>query len=203
MTTFPLLQRAYSRLGNSILGAGVMLLACWLGSLTLAASYQSYENWRLRSADRGNLHMKKSESAQTQSVTVLRAGDLIGKIEIPKIGLSAIIREGTDAGTLLLAVGHLQGSALPGAAGNIVLSGHRDSFFRVLRTIQVGEQISITLPGRRYSYRVVSTTIVNPEDTYVLDPTPAPTLTLVTCYPFYFVGNAPHRFIVRAQQIQG
>jgi len=103
-----------------------------------------------------------------------------------------------DDGTLDRGVGHIEGTATPGAEGNSGIAGHRDGFFRGLKDIAAGDVIELdTLHGRE-SYRVERTWIVDPEDVSVLDPTTTRALTLVTCYPFYFVGSAPRRFIVRA-----
>jgi sortase A len=128
------------------------------------------------------------------------AGDTVGRIEIPRLGVSAIIKAGTDARTLQLAVGHIPGTAFPGDPGNVGLAAHRDTFFRRLRDIQSDDEIRLTTPEGAYTYRVARTDIVEPEDVWVLDPTDHPTLTLVTCYPFSYVGSAPQRFIVRAQR---
>jgi sortase A len=124
---------------------------------------------------------------------------VLGRIEIPRIGVSAIVREGDDDTTLAVAVGHIPGTAWPGERGNMALAGHRDSFFRALRHIQLHDTIRIRTAGRRYEYRVDSTEVVAPQATRVLDPTGDAVLTLVTCYPFEWVGHAPNRFIVRAR----
>ena len=106
--------------------------------------------------------------------------------------------EGTDDFTLNRAVGHIANTARPGSDGNSGIAGHRDGFFRGLKDITPGDAIELeTLDGSEV-YRVERTWIVDPEDVSVLDPTPARSLTLVTCYPFYFIGSAPRRFIVRA-----
>lgn len=123
---------------------------------------------------------------------------VLGKIEIQQVGISAMIAEGVDHGTLKRAVGHIPGTALPGEDGNIVLAAHRDTFFRPLRKIQKGDEIALTTWNGAYRYRVESIQVVGPDDVGALSPTRQPTLTLVTCYPFYFVGSAPKRFIVRA-----
>lgn len=125
----------------------------------------------------------------------------IGRVEIPRLGVSAIVREGVDDGTLRRAVGHVPETALPGDTGNVALAAHRDTFFRPLRNIRNGDRIHITTPDGRHEYTVDETRIVDPTDVWVLDPTPQPTLTLVTCYPFDYVGSAPRRFIVRATSI--
>jgi sortase A len=126
---------------------------------------------------------------------------VLGRIEIPRIGVSAIVREGDDDTTLSIAVGHIPGTARPGERGNMALAGHRDSFFRALRHIRVHDTIRISTAGRRYEYRVDATEVVAPEATEVLDQTGAAVLTLVTCYPFGYLGHAPNRFIVRASPL--
>ena len=125
-------------------------------------------------------------------------GSAIGRIEIPRLGVSSVIRAGVDARTLRLAVGHIPGTALPGHSGNIGLAGHRDTFFRKLRNIRTFDEIRIVTPAGTVSYEVERTRIVKPEDTSVLDDTSIPSVTLVTCYPFTYLGSAPDRFIVRA-----
>ena len=95
-------------------------------------------------------------------------------------------------------MGYIPGTALPGEAGNVGLAGHRDTFFRQLRDIRPDDEIRVATPDGIFSYRVERTLIVNPTDVWVLDPTSTATLTLVTCYPFTYIGSAPQRFIVRA-----
>jgi sortase A len=129
------------------------------------------------------------------------AGSPLGRIEISSIGLAAMIMEGTDGKTLRLAVGHIPGTALPGQQGNVALAGHRDTFFRGLCNIHKDDEISLTTLHGTYSYRVDSTQVVEPQDVKVLAATADDFLTLVTCYPFYFVGPAPKRFIVRAHRV--
>ena len=126
---------------------------------------------------------------------------LIGRLEIPRLGLSAIVMEGTSTSTLRRALGHIAGTALPGQTGNVGVSGHRDTFFRPLRNIEPNDVITLSTTRGEYRYRVLSTRIVDPSDTAVLDPNEKETLTLVTCFPFYFVGPAPKRYIVRAERI--
>jgi LPXTG-site transpeptidase (sortase) family protein len=124
-------------------------------------------------------------------------GGLVGRMEIPRLNLSAVIFEGTDEPVLSEGVGHLTGSALPGQKGNIVLAGHRDSFFRALRNIKGGDVVDVDTEQGSRRYVVTTTRIIQPTQIEVLEPTRNPTLTLVTCYPFYYVGHAPKRFIVQ------
>jgi len=126
---------------------------------------------------------------------------LIGRIEVPRLDLSVVVFEGTSHRTLRHAVGHITGTALPGQPGNLGIAGHRDTFFRPLRNIRPNDIIMLTTLRGAYRYRVVSTKVVSPDDVAVLDPDGNEILTLVTCYPFYLVGPAPARFIVRAERI--
>ena len=123
---------------------------------------------------------------------------LIGRIDVARLRLSALAREGVDTRTLRGSAGHVPGTALPGEPGNAAFAAHRDTFFRPLRNIRVGDTVRMHAPNRDSVYVVESTTVVEPDDTYVLDATTRPALTLITCYPFRFIGPAPERFIVRA-----
>ncbi len=122
----------------------------------------------------------------------------VGRIEVPRLDLSAMVMEGTSTRVLFRGVGHLTESELPGTAGNVVLAGHRDTFFRPLEHVRAGDVIRLTTVTGSFAYRVDTISIVEPTQTEVLAPTAEPVLTLVTCYPFRFIGPAPKRFIVRA-----
>jgi sortase A len=124
-----------------------------------------------------------------------------GRLEIQRLGVSVVVVEGTSETTLRRAAGHIVGTDLPGEPGNVGIAGHRDTFFRPLRNIHRDDVITLTTSRGEYRYRVVSTKIVSPYDVAVLNPDGAEILTLVTCYPFYFVGSAPDRFIVRAERV--
>jgi len=119
-------------------------------------------------------------------------------LSIPKIGLEVPVLAGTDDLTLNRAVGLIEGTPRPGEMGNSGIAGHRDGFFRGLKDVVAGDVIEVRSLSARRSYVVESIRIVQPEDVWVLAPTSSPVLTLVTCYPFYFIGSAPQRFIVRA-----
>jgi sortase A len=129
------------------------------------------------------------------------APDPLAVLRIPKLRLEVAVLPGTDDRTLDRALGHIEGTALPGTDGNLGIAGHRDGFFRGLKDIAPGDVIEIDTIQGRDVFRVERTWIVDPEDVSVLDPTPTRALTLVTCYPFYFVGSAPQRFIVRAVRV--
>jgi len=132
----------------------------------------------------------------------VREGGALGRIEIPRIGLAAVIAEGERETTLRLALGHIAGTALPGENGNVGLAGHRDGFFRPLARIRLHDEIRLTVErGRSILYRVDSTSVVDPSDVSVLARGPDDSLTLVTCYPFGYIGPAPRRFVVRATRL--
>jgi len=128
-------------------------------------------------------------------------GGVIGEIEVPRLGLKAIVVQGDSERLLRRAVGHLPETALPGQAGNIALAGHRDGLFRPLRNVRSGDTITLRTQDREFQYQVEWTAIVSPTAVQMIQPTIEPSLTLVTCYPFYYFGAAPKRFIVRARKI--
>lgn len=126
---------------------------------------------------------------------------MIGRLSVPRLHISVMVREGVDDDTLQKAVGHIPSTALPGQAGNVGLAGHRDTFFRDLRHVQTRDQIQFSTADREFNYEVESVIVVGQDAIEVLAASPDKSLTLVTCYPFYYIGNAPKRFIVRAKQV--
>ena len=131
----------------------------------------------------------------------VRRGDVVAEIDIPCLNLSVMVFEGDDAGILEQGAGHIPGTALPSASGNIGIAAHRDTYFRPLRTIRENDVIALKTPAGISRYAVTETEIVRPSDIGVLAPAPGRDLTLVTCYPFYYVGSAPKRYIVHARKI--
>ena len=132
----------------------------------------------------------------------LANGELIGRVDIPRLKLSAAVAEGDDDKTLGKAVGHLPDTPLPWERqGNVGLAAHRDGLFRALKGIRLNDDVRLVTTRGDFVYRVTKTHIVNPDDVWVLDPTERPTVTLITCYPFSYVGNAPQRFIVQAELV--
>jgi sortase A len=180
---------------------GIVALGYYTYVSAETALYQAYETREL-DAILASVPVPEPKAASTVAPPVRRPppprGATIGKIEIPRLGVAAVGRAGSDARTLRLAVGHIPGTALPGEGGNIGLAAHRDTFFRRLGDIREGDDVRVVTPEGTYHYRVEGTKIVDPSDVWVLDPTDHPALTLVTCYPFRYVGSAPRRFIVRA-----
>jgi sortase A len=185
---------------------GILALTGWLAVWLNARWQQTVAN---RELDR---RMEASGSTNSPAPSVrstvpppprLAEGDLIGRIEIPRLQISTVVFEGTNDNVLRIGVGHLAGSPLPGEQGNVVLAAHRDSYFRALRNIRKQDVIDVVTPSGTKQYRVDSLAIVTPDHTEVLGPTPGATLTLVTCYPFDWFGHAPKRFIVRAHELDG
>ncbi|HTQ57609.1 MAG TPA: class D sortase [Bryobacteraceae bacterium] len=128
-------------------------------------------------------------------------GTLLGRLVIPRLKLRSVVREGAGEGILAVALGHIPGTAFPGQPGNVGIAGHRDTLFRGLRQIADDDLIEIETPSGVYAYRVEKTSIVKPTDVDVLRASAQPELTLVTCYPFYYVGPAPDRFVVKARLV--
>jgi sortase A len=128
----------------------------------------------------------------------IRRGDPVGQLEVPRLDLRAVIIEGDDEASLKVAVGHLPDTPLPWESGNTALAAHRDTFFRPLKDIRIGDVLRVLTRSGAFDYRVRETLIVDPEDVWVLDATDRPMMTLITCYPFH----APERFIVRAERIE-
>jgi len=134
---------------------------------------------------------------------ILVEGDVIGEIQVPRLGLNAIVVQGDSPADLRRAVGHLSKSALPGEWGNVALAGHRDTFFRPLRDVRLGDEIRFNTRERSFEYRVESIEVVAPNDIQVLEPSTGHDLTLLTCFPFHYVGPAPKRLVVRAREVNG
>lgn len=137
--------------------------------------------------------VSESRRAQPPALAVLR---------IPKIHLEVPVLEGTDARTLNRGAGWIEGTAKPGDRGNVGIAGHRDSFFRGLKDVEMNDTINLETSDGTASYVVEQIRIVKPEDVSVLDPASEPVLTLVTCYPFRFIGSAPKRYVVTARLVK-
>ena len=210
-----------------IAGLAALDYAIWVN--VNSALYQSYENWRFDQelagrpasiprfleAETGWKTARPAPAIEQKSADEHEGLDrfvparglqktkpgVIGRIEVPRLRLTAMVREGIDSKTLRRAVGHIPSTALPGMPGNVGMAGHRDTFFRKLRDIKKEDRITVETLHGSYAYVVDSIQIVPPSDVSVLKAAGGPTLTLVTCYPFNYVGSAPSRFIVRARQV--
>jgi sortase A len=187
--------------------AGIAALGVWVAASASGAVGARRELQRFAALKSGALHVDSAPDQRLWSPERVLAWSNtrsrespppLAVLRIPRLELVVPVLEGTDEWTLNRAVGHIQDTAAPGKGGNSGIAGHRDGFFRGLKDIQVGDRLDIETIGRVESYRVERTWVVAPEDVSVLDPTATPSVTLVTCFPFYFIGSAPQRFIVRA-----
>jgi len=186
-----------STLTNILRGACYVFLAFGIFALGYAgfvfADSQTYQA----------LEMKKFKQAGRLSEPhILTEGDVIGEIQISRLGLNAIVVQGDSPTSLRRAVGHLTKSALPGEWGNVALAGHRDTFFRPLRDVRLGDEIRFMTRERSFHYRVESIEVVAPTDIRVLEASTGHDLTLLTCFPIYYVGPAPKRLVVRAREVE-
>lgn len=147
------------------------------------------------------LELKKfGEPGPLAGPHTLAEGDVIGEIQVPRLGLDAMVVQGDSVATLRRAVGHLPASPLPGEPGNVALAGHRDTFFRPLRDVRMGDEIIFKTRERSFSYLVESIEVVAPTALRVLQSSGGHQLTLLTCFPIYYVGPAPNRLVVRARE---
>ncbi|MBI4459851.1 MAG: class D sortase [Acidobacteria bacterium] len=189
------------------IGGALVVLYCAF-VIVRAHAFQTYANWmfeRARGSSRTGI-----QSYSPPSISLLRSNNrlapglpsLIGRIEIPRLRLSVMILEGDDERQLQLGAGHIPGTALPGESGNVVIAAHRDSFFQPLRDISKNDQIVVTTLNGSFQYRVDSVQVTDPDNRAVLRHSDEPVLTLVTCYPFTYIGSAPKRFIVQARRVE-
>jgi sortase A len=144
--------------------------------------------------------MRKAAPAVTVDPVPPPIGSVVGTLDIARLGLSAVIAEGDGDATLRVAIGHLPDTPLPWHEGNSALAGHRDTFFRPLQHILVGDELRVSTRHGDFRYEVRETRVVSPNELWVLGATDRPTLTLITCYPFNYIGKAPRRFIVKAER---
>lgn len=180
-----------------ILGGVVCVFWC-VFVVARAWRFQSRQIPTASSAPASQAPPENAAVAPPAGPSALPIGEPMGRIEVPRLRVSAAIANGDDDGTLRVAIGHLPDTPFPWEAGNSALAGHRDTFFRQLRNIRVGDDMRVATPYGDFTYQVSRTVIVTPQDLSVLEPTVEPTLTLITCYPFSYVGHAPKRFIVQA-----
>lgn len=191
-------MRARIRLDIALAIVGVALLG-YVGETLLESEVrEAVGNHRLARA-----WAQGTQNASDPGVAARRPemGDLIGRLEIPRLEISALVAEGAAEGTLRTGIGHLPHTPLPGEPGNAGLAAHRDTHFRALRDVRIGDRIRLHSWSGETEFEVTATHIVMPQDVSVLDPTPEPTLTLITCYPFGYIGNAPKRFVVQAKRV--
>jgi sortase A len=208
-------KRFRRRIEKLLFAAGALLLGVYLAAMLHSVILSRIALWRFQVAHKANASPVTGVLAATNENvdTSLWAGKRIeaykesliskldaplGVLRVPKLNLVAPVFEGTDDLTLNRGVGRIAGTARVGESGNVGVAGHRDGFFRPLKDIRVGDSIELLIENKTIGYVVRSIEIVSPQDTQVLKASDEPQLTLVTCYPFYFIGNAPQRYIVHA-----
>ena len=175
-------------------GAALVVYAVFL--LWSAADFQARETARLQAQQH-----ELTQQHELIQETAPHVGELLGKISIARLGISAIVAEGVDDNTLRHAVGHFPESSLPDQPGNVALAGHRDTFFRALSRLRVKDIVTLETPRGKFEYEVIRTAVVTPSHVeYVRSSSPSD-LTLVTCFPFHYVGPAPDRFVAQAVRI--
>lgn len=188
-------------LGSVLLVGGAALLA-WCGWVWFAAGV-AQKRARESLAQRPVQTPQHQARAPRAPVWVLHRGDVVGELGVPRLHLSVMVLEGDDAAILQLGAGHISGTAVTPGNGNIGIAAHRDTFFRPLRSIRENDLVTWQTPAGLARFRVSDVEVVRPSDMAVLARAPGRDLTLVTCYPFYYIGSAPKRFIVHARQVSG
>jgi sortase A len=173
-----------------------VLLGLGFGCLAVYA-FATVEARRFQAEQTAAFERAASERAAPARIA---EGGLVGMLDVPRLKLSTPVIEGDDEQTLERAVGHLPDTPMPWEAGNSAIAGHRDGLFRPLKDLKIGDEIRFRTTRDEFRYRVTRTAIVKPDDVSVLQPRSGTTLTLITCYPFYYVGSAPKRFVVHAER---
>lgn len=187
------------RIGRGLTLLGGLVLLFTLGAILETKSFQERLNRRLEAfkTPRDSPVMTRADATRREA----SASGLIGRIDIERLGVSVLVVEGTSSRSLRQGVGHVEGTAYPGERGNVGLAGHRDSYFRPLRKIESGDKIRLQTPDGHFVYQVDSTLIVSPKRSDLMKSGDEARLTLVTCYPFYYIGPAPRRFVVLAHEV--
>jgi len=189
-------MRARRWIENFFLLTGILAIDVWIWSHAVPALYQSWQE--------SNFEREVESATSTvpeDAKPAKQSGGSMGRLLIPRLRLRAMVREGDGEDTLSLALGHITNTAMPGEDGNVGVAGHRDTIFRGLRNIRKNDLIVFETRRGRYTYRVEGTEIVKPDKVSVLKASYGKQLTLVTCYPFRYIGAAPDRFIVKARQV--
>jgi len=188
-------------LGRVLMALGIAAVAYAGGVVAYGGISQRYASWQF-GQETGAPAAIEGVAAAGLSPLDVREGDRVGRLDIPRLGLSVMVFQGIRESALVAGAGHVPGTPPPGGAGNVVIAAHRDTYFRTLSGIRAGDRIRIVTHRGTYEYVVDSSETVDPEDTRVMESRDHDELTLITCYPFYFVGSAPKRFIVHAWAVE-
>src|ERR1700730_2319075 len=195
---------------RALIGVGIALCAAWVGArlqgeIGRRAGLREFEQARSRVAPTPLPSTEIDERLWSRKRVLAYRETLrrefpapVAVLRIPRAKLEVPVLPGTDEMTLNRGVGWIENTTRPGETGNVGIAGHRDGFFRCLKDVAKGDVLTLETAMGPGEYVIDDIRIVSPQDVSVLDATPAPTVTLVTCYPFYFVGDAPRRYIVRA-----
>jgi sortase A len=187
-------------LSLALCAVGIGLLSYWIGVTIDAQVFQQQLAHRLETRDSSESVSPVLDGLHSTRREAMTSG-LVGRFEIPRLGISAMVTEGVTNKVLRRGIGHVPDTAFPGERGNVGLAAHRDTYFRRLKDIVTGDRIRLDTPDGVFSYEVEWARIVNPDRIDLLEDTVRPALTLVTCYPFYWVGSAPKRFVVRCRAV--
>jgi LPXTG-site transpeptidase (sortase) family protein len=180
-----------------LMALGIAAVAYAGGAVAYGDVAQRYASWKFVQETRTPAAVERTAAAVDSRADV-HEGDRVGRLEIPRLGLSVMVFQGIEERALVAGAGHVPGTPPPGGDGNVVIAAHRDTFFRKLSGILAGDHVRVVTVRGTYEYVVESSETVDPEDTQVMESRDRNELTLITCYPFYFVGSAPRRFIVHA-----
>jgi sortase A len=182
-------------ISKTLMALGLLLVGYVVYVRVYGEAFQAYQERAFRQS------LEQLASGESVPVDQPRAHSVVGRLEIPSVNLSVMVLEGVGESELRKGAGHVPGTALPGADGNVGIAGHRDTFFRPLRKLKVGDVIRLTTLRGAWDYEVEKTWVTEPTDVGVLQDGSGSVLTLVTCYPFSYVGPAPDRFIIRARKL--
>ena len=188
-------------LGRVLMALGIAAVAYAGGVGAYGGISGRYASWKF-GQETGAPAAIEGVAAAGQSPLDVHEGDRVGRLDIPRLGLSVMVFQGIRESALVAGAGHVPGTPAPGGHGNVVVAAHRDTYFRTLSGIHPGDRISIVTHRGTYEYVVDSSETVDPEDTRVMESRDRDELTLITCYPFSFVGSAPQRFIVHAWPVE-
>jgi sortase A len=180
-----------------IIGGAAFLVSYWWTLHERTLAQQRAKEW----LDRTTAIRRPAPMPDVPPAPPVRRGDVVGELAIPRLQVSVMVFEGDDAAILKQGAGHIPGTALPAGDGNVAIAAHRDTYFRPLRAIRANDVITLKTPAGTSWYAVSEYRIVRPSDVSVLAQAPGRNLTLLTCYPFFYVGSAPERFIVHARKI--
>lgn len=193
------MTRLRNGLSLVLFAAGIVLLSYWVSATIEAKTYQDRLARRLETLSRTPVGEIEEAHATRREAS---SSGLVGRLDIPRLGVSAMITEGVTKQALGRGIGHVPRTSFPGERGNVGLAAHRDTYFRRLKDVAAGDRIRLFTPDGVFSYEVDWVRIVDPDRVDLLANTASPALTLVTCYPFHYIGNAPKRFIVRCRPVE-